>query len=260
MRPRLCVLLACWATLAGAANAPEDGRLSIEAADFTPTLVPAPGVDHVHVRTFRLDRRPVTNAEFLRFVLTHREWRRGRAPALFADADYLSHWASADRLGDAALPKQPVTRVSWFAARAYCAAAGGRLANWSEWELAAAADEKNADARNDSAWRTRILDWYARPASEPLAEVGLTSPNVHGIEDLHGLVWEWVDDFGSLMVSGDSRTQGDPDKLAFCGAGAISAQDRDNYPILMRIAFLSALEANSTARSLGFRCAGGAIP
>ena len=215
MRSRLWVLLAGWTTLAGAAHASEDGRLSIKAADFTPTLAPAPGVDHVHVRAFRLDRRPVTNAEFLRFVLTHREWRRGRAPALFADADYLSHWASADRLGDAALPKQPVTR---------------------------------------------ILDWYARPASEPLAEVGLTSPNVYGIEDLHSLVWEWVEDFGSLMVSGDSRTQGDPDKLAFCGAGATSALDRDNYPILMRIAFLSSLEANSTARSLGFRCAGGAIP
>jgi len=64
-----------------------------------------------------------------------------------------------------------------------------------------------------------------------------------------------VEDFGSLMVSGDSRVQGDPDKLAFCGAGALSAQDRDNYPILMRIAYLSALQARSTGRVLGFRCA-----
>jgi formylglycine-generating enzyme len=75
------------------------------------------------------------------------------------------------------------------------------------------------------------------------------------VYDLHSLVWEWVEDFGSLMVSGDSRIQGDPDKLAFCGAGALSAQDRENYPILMRIAYLSALQARSTGHILGFRCA-----
>ena len=258
MRLALCALLGSWTMMVGAANAREDGRAFIGASNFTPTMAPAPGANRVHVAAFRLDRRPVTNAQFLQFVLERPEWRRGRVPALFADADYLSHWASADRLGGAALSEQPVTRVSWFAARGYCAAAGGRLPNWSEWELAAAADEKSADARNDPTWRSRMLDWYARPASRTLAEVGLTAPNVYGVDDLHGLIWEWVDDFGALMVSGDSRTQGDPDKLAFCGAGALSALDRDNYPILMRIAFLSALEGKSTARSLGFRCAAGA--
>ena len=258
MRLALPALIVWWPMTCGAANAPEDGRVLIAASDFTPTLAPAPGANRVHVAAFRLDRRPVTNAQFQQFVLEHPEWRRGRVPALFADADYLSHWAGADRLGATELRNQPVTRVSWFAARAYCAAAGARLPGWSEWELAAAADEKSADARGDAAWRSRILDWYARPASEPLAEVGHASANVYGVEDLHGLIWEWVEDFGALMVSGDSRTQGDPDKLAFCGAGALSAQDRDNYPILMRIAFLSSLDGKSTARSLGFRCAAAA--
>jgi hypothetical protein len=62
------------------------------------------------------------------------------------------------------------------------------------------------------------------------------------------------------MVSGDSREQGDPDKLKFCGAGALSLQDKNNFAVLMRVAFLSALEARSTARSLGFRCAAGVSP
>ena len=75
------------------------------------------------------------------------------------------------------------------------------------------------------------------------------------MRDLHGLVWEWVDDFNALLVAGDSRTQGDPDKLKFCGAGAISLQDRDNYAVLMRIALLSSLDAADTTSSLGFRCA-----
>jgi formylglycine-generating enzyme required for sulfatase activity len=158
-------------------------------------------------------------------------------------------------LGSDARPAQPVTGVSWFAARAYCAAEHGRLPTWYEWEYAAAADETRRDARQDPGWRERILAWYAVSAAGPLADVGQRAPNVYGVEDLNGLVWEWVEDFGGLMVSGDSRSQGDPDKLQFCGAGALSAEIRDDYPVLMRIALLSSLEARYATRSLGFRCA-----
>ena len=96
-------------------------------------------------------------------------------PKLFADPDYLSHWQAPDRLGGQMGAQQPVTRVSWFAARAYCEAAGRRLPTWSEWELVAAADETVSDARHDQAWRERILSWYAKPAGQPLADVGVRS-------------------------------------------------------------------------------------
>ncbi len=249
----ICVSLA-----SGLARA--ESRRAVGPADFAPVLTPAPGQTRVQVPAFRLDARPVTNAQFLAFVRSQPQWRRDRVAGLFADRGYLSHWAAPDSLGPDAGAEQPVTRVSWFAARAYCAAAGGRLPGWNEWELAAAADEHVADARADVAWRSRILDWYARPATDPLQPVGLGPSNLYGIQDLHGLIWEWVGDYGSLMVSADSRDQGDPDKLEFCGAGAISAQDRENYPVLMRVAFLSALEGRSTARRLGFRCADDAVP
>ena len=75
------------------------------------------------------------------------------------------------------------------------------------------------------------------------------------MRDLHGLVWEWVDDFNALLVSADNREQGDPDLLRFCGAGAITLQQRDNYAVLMRIAMLSSLKAADTTANLGFRCA-----
>ena len=196
-------ILIGWPLLSGAVSVAQE-RVSIAAADFRPTLAPQPGVDRIHVAAFRLDPQPVTNAQFLQFVLEHPQWRRGRVVALFADADYLSHWAGPTNLGHAVLPQQPVTRVSWFAARAYCASNTGRLPTWSEWELAAAADPHVADARNDPAWRSGILDWYAKPASYPLSEVGMSPRNVYGVQDLHGLIWEWVADFGALMVSGEA--------------------------------------------------------
>ena len=253
LRPHLLPVLLLG--LAGLVQAGPSQRSPIGPADFAPAVAPAPGQTQVHVGRFLLDRRPVTNGQFLDFVRRHPEWRRDRAPRLLADGEYLSHWSGPETLGETVAAEQPVTRVSWFAARAYCADAGGRLPSWHEWELAAAADADSADARASPGWRARILSWYSVPASEPLACVGQGPPDVHGIYDLHGLVWEWVEDISALMVSGDSRTQGDPDRLAFCGAGALSAQDRENYPMLMRMAFLSSLEANATARSLGFRCA-----
>jgi sulfatase modifying factor 1 len=209
----------------------------------------------VNVTPFYLDRVPVTNQHFLAFVMAHPEWRRDRVPAALADAGYLRHWHGPHELGATVNPQQPVTGVSWFAARAYCEARGARLPEWYEWELAAAADATQADARGQPQWQQRILGWYGRSSNQPLAVVGASTPNLYGIKDLHELVWEWVEDFNALMVSGDSRSGDDPDLLEFCGSGALSFEDRENYAMAMRIALLSSLEASSTTANLGFRCA-----
>lgn len=208
----------------------------------------------VVIAPFRLRITPVTNAEFLAFVNAHPDWRRDHTPALFAEARYLSHWQSADALGTNALPDQPVTQISWFAAEAFCESEGARLPTWNEWEFAAAADAGHADARSDLVWREKILSWYARPSDTPLPIVG-GAANFYGARDLHGLIWEWVDDFNALMVASDSRDQNDPDRLKFCGAGALNLRDRDNYAVLMRVAMLSSLKAADTTANLGFRCA-----
>lgn len=159
---------------------------------------------------FLLDVTPVTNQAFLAFVTRHPQWRKGTVPGLFADATYLSHWEGPLHPGKAALPDQPVTHVSWFAARAFCASEGKRLPTEAEWEFAAAADEKVTDARQDPAFTARILGWYAKPSSRDLPTVGQGTPNLWGVHDLHGLVWEWVADFNNTLVSSDSRESGDP--------------------------------------------------
>ncbi len=205
------------------------------------------------VASFTMRSTPVTQSEFLTFVHTHPEWQRERVARTFADPGYLKDWATSQDLSQMATGRQPVVNVSWFAAQAFCEDEGARLPTWQEWEYAAAADATRRDARSDPAWRSRILNWYARPASGALPEIG-SEANTYGVRDLHGLIWEWVDDFNALLVSPDSRSRDDPDKLKFCGAGAISLQDRENYAVLMRIALLSSLSASDSTSSLGFRC------
>jgi formylglycine-generating enzyme required for sulfatase activity len=250
--PRAALLLA-GLLLGGAAHAAE--YRAVPGGELRSVLPPGAGMETVTVAPYALRETPVTNGEFLAFVTRHPGWRRGEVPALFADRGYLEHWSGPLSLGAAAPRDAPVINVSWYAARAFCESEEARLPTWYEWELAAAADETRPDARHDPAFRQRMLDWYARPATAapPLVKQG--SGNLYGIHDLHASVWEWVDDFNSLLVSADNREQGDPDVAKFCGAGALSVQDRESYAVLMRIAMLSSLRAGHTTRSLGFRCA-----
>jgi formylglycine-generating enzyme required for sulfatase activity len=75
-------------------------------------------------------------------------------------------------------------------------------------------------------------------------------------------VWEWVDDFDTLFApSGRSAHEhadmamGAGETAMSCGAAALSVTDPENYPMILRLAVLSALHRNSTTADLGFRCA-----
>jgi formylglycine-generating enzyme len=227
---------------------------SVPASELRSALPPDGKSSPAYIAKFSMRALPVSVAEYQRFLVSHPKWQRGGLPRLLADANYLLSWPSSKAAPSHRL-RQPVTEVSWFAAQAYCESEGARLPTWHEWELVAAADKTRKDARNDPEWRNKILHWYSRPSSSDLPSVGAGESNVYGVGDMHGVVWEWTYDFASLMVSVDNREQGDPDTLRFCGAGALSMNDRDNYAVLMRIALLSSLQANSTTRNLGFRCA-----
>lgn len=207
----------------------------------------------VTIAPYQLRTTPVTNREFLSFLGQYPEWRRDRVAGVYAADSYLSGWPAANQAAAAALDA-PVTSVSWYAARAFCAAEGARLPTWYEWEFAAAADAVRIDARADPAWRAQILRWYEHPATTALPVVG-QAPNVWGVRDMHGAIYEWVEDFNGLFVTADSRAQGEQKTLETCGSAALSLDDRENYAILMRIAMLAALSARDAVRTVGFRCA-----
>jgi hypothetical protein len=150
----------------------------------------------------------------------------------------------------------------WFAARAYCESHNAHLPTWIEWEFAAAADEHVADARRNPVWRQTIIATLGRSPGSPLPAVGLKAPNFYGIHDLHGVVWEWVEDFDTLfMPRGHSEHEhadmamSPGDTAMSCGAAALSVTDPENYPMILRLAVLSALNRTSTTADLGFRCA-----
>lgn len=207
------------------------------------------------VDAFWLDRHAVTRAEYLAFVQAHPKWRRSQVSSLFADSGYLTDWASDLDYGPDSLGNRPVVNVSWFAARAYAAWRGTRLPTTAEWERAAAASETRENGMTDPALRARIVAWYSRPQPETLPPVGSTVANVWGVWDLHGLVWEWTEDFNTALVTGESRNDSDLDRQLFCGSGSVGAADVEDYASFLRYAFRSGLDGAYTVSNLGFRTA-----
>jgi len=151
--------------------------------------------------------------------------------------------------------QRPVVFVSWFAAKAYSVWVDGRLPNTAEWEYAGAAGFTTADGSKDSEFIRAINEWYSKPSPDRLPAVSRSKPNVYGIHDLHGLVWEWTSDFNSVMVTGDARGDTGIERQLFCGAGSFNATDRANFPAFLRFGFRSSLKAAYTVHNLGFRCA-----
>lgn len=204
-------------------------------------------VEPYKVKSFQTMSKAVTRKEYAQFLKENKDWRKGEVAEIFADQAYLKSY-------DGKKDNSPITEVSWFAARAFCEHYNMRLPFLSEWEYMAAASEKLADANKDEKFLKRILDWYGEPHTTQLKPVGSIYKNLYGVWDLHGLIWEWVEDFNSNFVTGESREDSSFNKDMFCGGGSMSSANKEDYAAFMRFAFRSSLKGNGAAWNLGFRC------
>ncbi len=214
------------------------------------------GLDTVLVKVapFLIDERPVTNAEFLAFVKAYPQWRRSQVKRLYADTNYLCDWVADTVLPEGINPDAPVTQLSWYAAKAYAVAIGKRLPTLDEWEFVAMADETDANAREKKSYSDRIVNLYLVKNKQHNA-VKQSPPNYWGVYNFFDLVWEWTDDFNSVLVTGDSRSGSYSDNNLFCAGSAASATDVLNYAAFMRFSMRGGLKAHYTVANLGFRCA-----
>jgi sulfatase modifying factor 1 len=207
------------------------------------------------VADFMIDRVPVSNADFYLFTQAHGRWSKGAIPSLFAETTYLSHWIERESVWQP-LPAQAqhgVVNVSWFAADAYCKDQGKRLPSVAEWEYVARASETNPDGSQDEHYNQTILDWYAQPTAA--RNVGQTPANFWGVKDLHGLNWEWTEDFNSTLTSGESRADSSVNTDLDCAAAASGSTDPSDYAAFMRYVFRASLSARFAIGNLGLRCA-----
>ncbi|MDE1885241.1 MAG: SUMF1/EgtB/PvdO family nonheme iron enzyme [Xanthomonadaceae bacterium] len=226
----------------------------LPAAAFRSALAIDGASARIALPAFAMRTEPVTVAEFASFLAQHPQWQRDRVLPLYANADYLRDWQTPTVAGPEFANRQPVTQVSWFAARAYCASEHARLPRWYEWEYAAAADATRPDARSDPVRNQRLLADILRAGGEPPRPIATQPANFYGIADLGSLVWEWTEDYAAMFPNADARVAGGGPVLALCGGSALAFAAKNEYALMLRVAALTALQPIDASPHVGFRC------
>jgi formylglycine-generating enzyme required for sulfatase activity len=196
----------------------------------------------IHVRSFYIDRTPVTNAEFKKFLVAtqYRPQDDHNFLRAWKDGNYPTGWEN-----------KPVTWVSIEDARAYAAWASKRLPHEWEWQYSA----QSTDGRTYP-WGN---DWT--PQALPVADHGRTmrtpanvdeSPkgaSPFGLLDLVGNVSQWTDEYR------------DPHTRAAIIRGGASFQPRGSiwyFPQTYRLdehqKYLLMAPGHDRSGTIGFRC------
>ena len=182
------------------------------------------------IKSFLMERGTVTNAQFARFIdETGYETEAQRFGWSFVFATHVpasvgategvletqwwrrvdgAYWRAPNGPGTetCALPDHPVTQVSWSDARAYADWAGGRLPTEAEWEHAARGglgdvifpwgDEEPTDEGPQfrcNIWQGRFPQANTRADGFDATAPAISfEPNVYGLYNMVGNVWEWT--------------------------------------------------------------------
>lgn len=142
----------------------------------------------IHLRSFFIDRVPVTNAEFKKFLDAS-----GYRPV--DNHNFLRNWQSGTYPDGSA--NKPVTWVSIEDARAYAAWAGKRLPHEWEWQYAAQSNDGRLYPWGND-WRPQFLPSPDHgPALHPFADVGSFAQGASpfGVLDLEGSISQWTDEY-----------------------------------------------------------------
>jgi formylglycine-generating enzyme required for sulfatase activity len=161
----------------------------------------------LYLPAYFLDRTPVTNAQYRRFMeaggyANPTYWQEAIAAGRWKDGQYIDYndkpraqpffWNDKQWNGN----DQPVVGVSWCEALAFATWAGKRLPSEAEWEKAASWDAQAGGKRRypwGDQWQgDRCNSEEAK--KEQTTPVGLYSPagdSPYGAVDMAGNVWEW---------------------------------------------------------------------
>jgi formylglycine-generating enzyme required for sulfatase activity len=171
--------------------------------------------------------------------------------------------------------RRPVINVSWDDAKAYVAwlsrttGKGYRLLSEAEWEYVARAgssskysfgsDESQLCAHGNGADKSTDYDWRNESCNDgygkQTAPVGRFRANPFGLHDVHGNVWEWVEDCWHESYE-DAPTDGSAwDTGGDCSRRVLRGGAWVNLPRYLRAALRYRSGAGGRHYSYGFRLA-----
>ena len=231
-------------------------------------------VHKVTVRSFKIDKSPVTVAQFRIFVETTKYKTEAEK---YGDSGVFNmetqNWELLPgafwrkpfgNTGPDAEDNHPVTHVSWNDAVQYSSWAGKRLPTEAEWEFAARSGKNSG---NKFSWGNEVSvagkyfanTWQGEMAAPEIKDgylftcpVGTFGENEAGLTDMGGNVWQWCADNYKAYPGSKESIREDPNvKIIRSGSFFFDQYGEDSYSV-------SGRSMNSHETSLfntGFRCA-----
>jgi formylglycine-generating enzyme required for sulfatase activity len=196
-------------------------------------------------RGFWLGETPVTVAAYKQFVNDRPQWRMPGSPRFKRD------WSKEDH---------PVVNVTWDGAQAYCAWAGGtggRLPTEAQWEYAA----RGGKAGLQYPWGNEITPEnanYSDSKWKGTSPMRSYPPNMWGLYDMAGNVWEWVvdwydkDNYATRPSHQPSDDPLGPDHGT--GLRVLRGGSFANDPRFLRVANRNGNASGYGSLTFGFRC------
>ncbi len=215
-------------------------------------------VHEVHVPAFRCMRYPVTRRLYQDIMGSDPGWPEGKAD------------------------ERPVNNVSWYDAVEFCnrlsereglplcyqqdadgtwhydfAADGYRLPTEAEWEYACRAGTQTRYSFGDDEQQLGDYAWFNDNSGGQPHPVGKKQPNPWGLYDMHGNVWEWVQDCWHDSYQG-APTDGSAWETDQCQYRVLRGGSFDGRARNLRSAVRVRYWPGNQLRNDGFRCVRGA--
>ena len=169
---------------------PAPGQTIKDCADC-PEMVVIPAGSFEMGSNENADERPVHRVNVPSFLIGKTEVTQGQWKAVMG-----SNPSSFSQCGDDC----PVERVSWYDAQEFAQRLSQktgkqyRLPSEAEWEYAARAGSNAKWSFGDSDYQLGDYAWYGGNSQRTTQRVAQKRPNAFGVYDMHGNVWEWVED------------------------------------------------------------------
>lgn len=183
--------------------------------------------------------------EMGKYEVTQGEWKAVMG-SLPTKCDHGS--LSGDSMGD----RKPIICVSWKDIQQFISKLNGqndsyryRLPTEAEWEYAC-----RAGTSGDYAGDLDSMAWYDKNSGGNLHEIGTKSQNMWGLYDMHGNVWEWVQDWYGDYTSGSVT---DPTGPSTGSSRVFRGGSWNSIAEIVRSAFRSYASPSYRGYTLGFR-------
>jgi len=250
---KFVLALLAFAPSAGAAPAEEfrdcadcPAMVIVPAGTFPMGSAPGPAANGWKPNADELPRHAVTLKSFAlgKYEVTQAQWA-----AIMGDVPSFNRGATL-----------PVETVSWDDVQTFIARLNAktgkqfRLPTEAEWEYAARAGSETVFSFGDDVAQLDAHAWFGDNSGKKAHPVGEKLPNRFGVHDMHGNVWEWVEDcyresYAGAPVDG-SAAKGEPgcERVIRDGSGV-------DFPKSLRAAERYRNKPDYRNGNLGFRLA-----